>query len=111
MTRPDATARILEEARFPPRVRPGDEFCYSNSGYVVLAPVTWSRRPRDGLFADYVMATLLRPAGMTRSGFFGPAPARGSGDGVHAPGPGWLGLLAGAPLADGHLKQRFRPSR
>ncbi|MFN7986837.1 MAG: serine hydrolase domain-containing protein [Thermoanaerobaculia bacterium] len=104
MTRPDATERILEEARrCPLEFAPGTKFHYSNSGYVVLAHVIQAAAGRP--FAEYVTETLLKPAGMSRSGFFGAGPPPdGLATGYTHGDPGWARMLRGVPLTDGHLK-------
>lgn len=104
MTRRDATARILEEARTCPlEFAPGTKLRYSNSGYVVLANVVQAAAKRP--FSDFVTATLLRPAGMARSGFLGSGPPpEGLATGYTHQDLGWARMLAGAPLTDGHLK-------
>lgn len=102
MTRPDATARIFEEAAACPlEFAPGTRFHYSNSGYVVLSHViqSASRRP----FSEYVTETLLQPAGMTRSGFYGPEPPAALATGYTHADPGWARILKGIPLTGGHL--------
>ncbi|MCL6442239.1 MAG: beta-lactamase family protein, partial [Alicyclobacillus sp.] len=46
---------------------PGQQFSYSNDGYALLGLII--ERVSGMSFADYVVEQILRPAGMTRSGF------------------------------------------
>jgi CubicO group peptidase (beta-lactamase class C family) len=66
MTKEDALARIgAQRLRFAPGT--GRE--YSNSGYTLLAAVVEAAAGRP--FEEYVRSTLIEPAGMTSTGFYG----------------------------------------
>ncbi len=66
MTRPDATKRILANARTQPlEFRPGSRFHYSNTGYVVLSSIVG--RASGMPFNDAVRALVLEPAGLQDS--------------------------------------------
>jgi CubicO group peptidase (beta-lactamase class C family) len=66
MARPDATRRILENARNQPlEFRPGSRFRYSNTGYIVLSLIV--ERAAGMPFNDAVRALVLEPAGLQHS--------------------------------------------
>lgn len=66
MTKEDALARIgAQRLRFAPGA--GRE--YSNSGYTLLAAVVEAASGRS--FPEYVRSTLIEPAGMASTGFYG----------------------------------------
>lgn len=50
----------------PPDFAPGEDFGYSNSGYYLLGLVV--ERASGATYGDYVHRTLLRPAGLARTG-------------------------------------------
>lgn len=104
MTQPNASARILENARrLPLDFPPGEKFHYSNTGYIVLSFII--ERAAGMPFADYVTRTILRPAGMTSSGVLGAqSPAR-LARGYTQANLSWTERLAGVPLTAGHLKR------
>ncbi len=103
MSQPGASATIVEDAKQRPLdFPPGQQFRYSNTGYIVLSYIV--ERVSGRTFADFVRAHVLAPAGMDRSGFVaalpGPiAPATGYTYGDL----GWSFTLQGAPLTSGHL--------
>ena len=66
MTRADATQRILGNARTQPlEFRPGSQFHYSNTAYVVLSSIV--ERVSGMPFNDAVRALVLEPAGLRDS--------------------------------------------
>lgn len=105
MQSPEATRRIVEEARAKPLdFAPGAKFHYSNTGYIVLSQVI--ERAAKEPFAKFVSRKLLKPAGMTRSGVFdGRSVPSGLATGYTHGDLGWSRLLAGVPLTEGHLKR------
>jgi CubicO group peptidase (beta-lactamase class C family) len=105
MTQPGATAKIVENARtLPLDFKPGEKFHYSNTGYIVLSHVV--QKAAGQPFGDFVVKTLLRPAGMTHSGIFGTGePPRDLENGYTHGDLGWERMLAGVPLTAGHLKK------
>lgn len=105
MTQPDASARIVENARkLPLDFKPGEKFHYSNTGYVVLSQVV--QKAAGQPFAEFVARTLLEPAGMSRSGVFGAGgPPDRLANGYTHGDLGWEKTLAGVPLDDGHLRK------
>lgn len=62
----DALKRIFAR---PPLFKAGERFEYSNSGYTLLAAVVEAVTKEH--FHDYLLRTILRPAGMRQTGFFG----------------------------------------
>lgn len=114
---------------------PGSEFCYCNSGYVVLALL--AERAAGSLFPDLVEELVCRPAGLAQTGFdrmdeprgdtavgyldsSGPRtnvlhlPVRGSGDGglfsslddIHAL---WAALFDAKIVGEQWLREMIRP--
>lgn len=70
MAQSNATAKIVEEARKQPlEFTPGAKFTYSNTGYVVLSYII--QKAAGVPFAEFVSRSILQPAGMKQSGFFG----------------------------------------
>jgi CubicO group peptidase (beta-lactamase class C family) len=105
MRSPDATARIVTEARSKPLdFAPGTKFHYSNTGYVVLSLVV-ERAAREP-FAKFVTRELLKHAGMEHSGVFdgGPGPASLAVGYTHGD-LGWARLLEGVALTGGDLQR------
>ena len=66
MDRAQARAAILGQSL---RFEPGSEEAYSNAGFTLLADIveTTSGQP----FTDYVRSTVIEPAGLQATGFFG----------------------------------------
>jgi CubicO group peptidase (beta-lactamase class C family) len=108
MTQEGASRRLVEEAKKKPLdFPPGTKFRYSNTGYLVLAQLVEAAAGRP--FNDVVTVTLLKPAGMRRAGMFdGKSVPEGLATGHTHPELGWAKLLAGFPLASGHLVPRPR---
>ncbi|HVG30815.1 MAG TPA: serine hydrolase domain-containing protein [Pyrinomonadaceae bacterium] len=108
MARRKVVATIYEDAkRQPLDFRPGEKFKYSNTGYIVLGYViaAAARRP----FAEVLTETVLRPAGLTRTGVLGRgATPKDIANGYTFGDIGWEKTLAGYPLTSGHLKARAR---
>jgi CubicO group peptidase (beta-lactamase class C family) len=71
MTRPDATKRILENARTQAlEFTPGSRFQYSNTGYIVLSSII--ERVSGLPFNTAIRALVLEPAGLQQSGMLEP---------------------------------------
>ena len=105
MTQPQATAKIVEEARKQPlEFTPGAKFTYSNTGYVVLSYII--QKAAGVPFAEFVSRSILQPAGMKQSGFFGTRqiPKKLAYGYTHGD-LGWGKMLAGVSLTAGHLKK------
>ena len=105
MTQPGASAKIVENAgKLPLDFKPGEKFHYSNTGYIVLSYVI--QKAAGQPFGDFVVKTLLTPAGMAHSGVFGAgAPPKDLANGYTHGDLGWDKMLAGVPLTAGHLKK------
>ncbi len=103
MSQPAASAVILADAKqraldFPP----GEQFRYSNTGYVVLSYIV--ERVSGRPFAAFLREHVLVPAGMDRSGFAGALPGPiAPATGYTYGDLGWSFTLRGAPLTSGHL--------
>jgi CubicO group peptidase (beta-lactamase class C family) len=102
MQQPDASAKILENARkLPLDFPPGSKFQYSNTGYVALGYIV--EQVSGQPFAQYVTNAVLKPAGMTDAGVFG----FGRPSELALPYTygdiGWKKTLAGFDLTDGTL--------
>jgi D-alanyl-D-alanine carboxypeptidase len=70
MREPGAGARILESAKkLPLDFKPGEQFHYSNTGYVVLGYVAQQVAGRP--FGELLVNDLLKPAAMSHSGVSG----------------------------------------
>ena len=108
MTQEGTSRRLVDEAKTKPLdFPPGTKFSYSNTGYLVLAQIVESAAGVP--FNAFVTQKLLRPAGMTRAGMFdGKTIPDGLAVGYTHPELGWVKLLAGTPLTDGHLVARPR---
>ena len=106
MTRPDAVARILAQARtLPLDFPPGTKFSYSNTGYIVLGNVI--EKAAGQPFTDYITKTILRPAGMIHSGAVNARTLpKNLAHGYTFGDIGWEKTLAGWPLTSGQLKQQ-----
>jgi CubicO group peptidase (beta-lactamase class C family) len=66
MTRPDATQRILKEARSQPlEFKPESQFRYSNTGYIVLSSIV--ERVSGLPFNTAIRTLVLEPAGLQHS--------------------------------------------
>lgn len=65
MTRQEAEARILA---LPLKFAPGEEEAYSNAGYTLLAAIV--ERVSGRAFQDYTRDALLRPAGLSDTGWY-----------------------------------------
>lgn len=103
MVRPDASATIFANARkLPLDFAPGEKFNYSNTGYIVLGQIV--ERAAGQPFEDFVVANVLKPAGMTHSGVLGTGvrPHQLANGYTHGD-LGWERTLAGVSLTDGHL--------
>ncbi len=71
MTRPDATQRILENAKLQPlEFKPGTRFRYSNTGYIVLSSIV--ERVSGSPFNTAIQTLVLEPAGLPHSGMLEP---------------------------------------
>ncbi|MBX7221007.1 MAG: beta-lactamase family protein [Blastocatellia bacterium] len=107
MKQPGATAKIMADARkLPLDFKPGEKFNYSNTGYILLSLVVEKAAGKP--FVEYVTETLLKPAGMTQSGFFGAGriPKNLANGYTHKLGDkDWGQLLEGFSLTAGHLKK------
>lgn len=66
LTREQAREAIFEQELL---FAPGRREAYSNSGYTLLAHIVENASGRR--FTDYIEETLLEPAGMNRTGFYG----------------------------------------
>jgi CubicO group peptidase (beta-lactamase class C family) len=98
MMSPDAMIRIVSDARKKPLdFPPGTKFHYSNTGYDLLSYVV--QRAAGRTFADYVTATLLKPAGMIHSGVIGVAHPTNLAAGYTWGDIGWDRRLAGESLS------------
>ena len=107
MTRPDASSEIVAQAKTEALdFIPGENFHYSNTGYVVLsfALERASGRPFSGLVTE----TILKPAGMDDSGVLGDGTPPRLSVGYTAGDLGWQKLLHGVTLTDGHLRHAPR---
>jgi CubicO group peptidase (beta-lactamase class C family) len=51
-----------------PKFLPGERFCYSNGGYLFLGIII--EMLSDRVYRDFIETELLKPIGMTHSGFF-----------------------------------------
>jgi len=117
----------------PNKFPAGDHFSYCNSGYVVLALI--AERLSECSFHRLVTEQVLKPAGMTRTGFFRfddlpgdaalgylddgrtnifMAPVRGSGDGGAFTTVGdvqkfWAALMAGKIVPQHRVRQMISP--
>jgi CubicO group peptidase (beta-lactamase class C family) len=65
LTRDEALAVILEK---PLRFQPGEEYAYSDAGYVMLAAIV--ELVSGGPFTGYLVEHLFEPAGMRNTGFY-----------------------------------------
>ena len=69
MTQPDATERIVMDAKQKPlEFKPGSGFKYSNTAYIVLSLIVQQASGQP--FNDFVREAVLEPAGLTHSGMF-----------------------------------------
>lgn len=104
MTKPNASARIFEDAKkLPLDFKPGEKFHYSNTGYVILSYIVQKAAGKP--FEEFVTKTILQPAGMKSSGVFGYGTPKNLAHGYTHGDIGWEKTLAGAPLTGGHLKK------
>ena len=104
MQQPDASAKILENAKkLPLDFLPGSKFHYSNTGYVALGYMVQQVSGRP--FAEYATDTLLKPAKMTNTGIFGFGKAEGLALPYTYGDIGWQKMLAGFSLTDGTLQR------
>lgn len=105
MVKPDASARIVENAKkLPLDFKPGEKFNYSNTAYIVLSCIIQkaARQP----FAAFVTKNILHAAGMKDSGVIDSRNLpKGLAKGYSYESISWGKALAGVPLTDGHLKQ------
>jgi CubicO group peptidase (beta-lactamase class C family) len=100
MTREDASATIFENARkLPLDFKPGSQFKYSNTGYLVLGYVIQKAAAEP--FAQYVTRAILKPAKIAHSGVigFGASP-KNLAYGYTFGDIGWEKLLGGVPHTD-----------
>lgn len=105
MSQPDASAKILENAKKQQLdFQPGAKFHYSNTGYIILSNVI--QRAAGQPFADFVAKSLLLPAGMKHSGYFGTriVPKKLANGYTHGD-IGWEKTLGGVSLTAGHLRK------
>jgi CubicO group peptidase (beta-lactamase class C family) len=71
MTQPDATERILKQARAQPlEFKPGSRFRYSNTAYIVLSSIV--ERASGLPFNDAIRTLVLEPAGLRDSAMLEP---------------------------------------
>jgi CubicO group peptidase (beta-lactamase class C family) len=105
MAQPEASARILENAKKKALdFRPGEKFHYSNTGYIVLSYLI--QKASGQPFAEFVSKTILLPAGMEHSGYFGPGSSpKNLANGYTYGDIGWEKTLGGVSLAAGHLQK------
>lgn len=105
MQRPDASRRIVEDAKLLPLdFAPGTQFNYSNTAYILLSVIV--EKVGQMPFSDFVERELLRPAGMAHSGVIDsrhlpPHLARGyTHDDL-----GWEKTLSGVILTAGQMRR------
>ena len=105
MIHPDATAKIIENAKkLPLDFKPGEKFSYSNTGYIVLSYVI--QKASGQPFPEFVKKAILQPAGMRHSGMFGSSELpKHLANGYTHGDLGWARILGGVSLTAGHLKK------
>jgi CubicO group peptidase (beta-lactamase class C family) len=69
----DEAVRVILKA--PLKSSPGEQFRYTNDGYNLLAVIV--EVASGETYESFLRRHLLRPAGMSRTGFWGDAPAKG----------------------------------
>ena len=105
MAAPDASTKIFENAKKQAlEFKPGEEFHYSNTAYVVLSFII--QKVSGKPFEDFVTKNILQPAGMKNSGVFNTRSSpKKLASGYTYGDIGWEKTLAGIPLTAGHLKK------
>ncbi len=105
MTQPTANRQIFESAKkLKLDFKPGEQFNYSNTGYIVLSYVI--QKAAGEPFAKFVAKNILKPAGMKNSGVINAQKLPGEiAKGYSCNDIGWEKTLAGVSLTDGHLKR------
>lgn len=105
MAEGNTSARIYAEAKkLPLDFKPGENWHYSNTGYVVLSYIvqTVAKMP----FAEFVTKNILQPAGMKNTGIFGVGKyPKNLAVGYTYGDLGWEKTLAGFSLTDGTLQK------
>jgi CubicO group peptidase (beta-lactamase class C family) len=104
MTKPDAIARIVAEARSKPLdFPPGTKWSYSNTAYDLLSYII--QRAAGKPFAEYVTSTLLKPAGMVYSGVIGVDHPKNLETAYTWSELGWEKMLGGVRFTDGFMQR------
>lgn len=106
MAEGNTSARIYAEAKkLPLDFKPGEQWHYSNTGYVVLSYLV--QKVAKMPFAEFVAKNILRPTGMKHTGIFSfGKPPKNLAVGYTYGDLGWEKTLAGFPLTDGTLKKQ-----
>ena len=105
MAEGNTSARIYAEAKkLPLDFKPGENWHYSNSGYIVLSYLV--QKVAKMPFAEFVTKNILKPAGMKNTGIFsvGKYP-KNLAVGYTYGDLGWEKTLAGFSLTDGTLQK------
>jgi CubicO group peptidase (beta-lactamase class C family) len=108
MTGENTSARIVEDAKtLPLDFAPGEQFKYSNTGYIVLGFIV--EKVSKLSLGRFVRKSLLKPAGMKSSGFIDiKHPPKDLAFGYTHGDIGWEKAVGGFPLTGGLLKKEPR---
>jgi|CXWL01.1.fsa_nt_gi CubicO group peptidase (beta-lactamase class C family) len=99
-----SSRRIMENAKkLPLKFTPGQEFDYSNTGYVILSSVIANASGQS--FERFFTNNLLKPAGMKNTGFLSVDRPKRLATGYTHGDLGWAKMLSGFPLTGGDLKE------
>jgi CubicO group peptidase (beta-lactamase class C family) len=106
MREPGASARILESAKtLPLDFRPGEQFHYSNTGYVLLGYI--AQHVAAVPFGEILVTDFLKPLRMRHTGIsgYGPAPPR-MAKGYTIEGWTWARAIGGISLDNSSVEER-----
>ena len=108
MTGENTSTRIVENAKkLPLDFAPGAQFKYSNTGYIVLGLIV--EKVSKQTLGRFAWKSLLKPAGMTSSGFFDiKHPPKNLAFGYTHGDIGWEKAVGGFSLTGGLVKKERR---